>query len=102
MLAGTQRWALWCVCVALSDDSELSEGAKQALRERNCHKPLTEVLRDKVIARISKEELRLAHVVRLLRSRRQEEDDISSGVASLRSLLAKLEAEVRVTAFAHL
>jgi hypothetical protein len=89
---------LYCSrCALRDDDSELSDGAKEELAERNCHKMLTDELREVAIRRVSKEELQVAHIVRLLKSRRQEEDDISTSVAALRTVVANVESEVRRT-----
>ena len=76
--------------------SELSDGALQELRERKCHKLLTDEVREIAIRRVAKEELQVAHIVRLLKSRRQEEDDISASVAALRTVVANIESEVSV------
>lgn len=82
-----------------AEDTVLSDGAKAATREAKYHKVLTDDLRDTVTRRIAKDELQLAHVVRCLKSRRQEEDDVYAGNASLRKLLANMESEVWFCAF---
>ena len=68
---------------------------KQLETEKKFRRHLGPRLREKLIKRITKQEVALSYVIQSLKSRRQEESDVATGLHAIRTVTASVEAEVR-------
>ena len=65
------------------------------MTEKKFRRHLGPRLREKLIKRIAKQEVALSYVIQSLKSRRQEESDVATGLHAIRTVTASVEAEVR-------